>query len=90
MAGEERTREVFMHQHGVDAGMSRVERLETLLAAERDAHDLLESAAHLSGDPSERALFERLAKREEETIHDLEVEEDRLEAEAFVQRALGC
>lgn len=79
-----------MHQHAVDAGMSRVERLEALVAVEREAHDLLESAAHLSCDPSERALFERLAKREKETIHELEVEEDRLEAEAFVQRALGC
>jgi bacterioferritin (cytochrome b1) len=79
-----------MDLHHVDAGMSPVERLEALLAVEREAHDLLETAAHLSGDPSERALFERLAKREEETIHDLEEEEERLEAEAFVQRAIGC
>ena len=79
-----------MHPHSVDAGMSRVERLEAVMSAEREAHELLERAAHLSVDPSERALFERLAKREEEALRELEEEEERVEAEAFVQRALGC
>lgn len=79
-----------MLPHTIDAGMSRVARLEALMAVEREAHDLLESAAQLSADPSERALFERLAKHEEQAFRDLEEEENRVEAEAFVQRALGC
>jgi hypothetical protein len=82
--------EGFMLPHTVSAAMSRVERLEELVAIEREAHDLLESAAVLSVDPSERALLGRLARRENETLHELEEEEQRVEAEALVQRAIGC
>jgi hypothetical protein len=64
--------------------------LDELLATEREAHDLLERAARLTSDPEERELFERLARREEDALHELEHEKDRLDAELFVQRALDC
>jgi rubrerythrin len=64
--------------------------LRKLLAAERDAHELLERAAQAAADPDERALFERLARREQETLAELEKEEERIEAEEFVMRALDC
>ena len=70
--------------------MTREQILDELLAAEREAHDLLERAARTASDPEERELFERLARREEDALHELEQEKDRLEAELFVQRALDC
>jgi rubrerythrin len=66
------------------------EVLEKLMAAEREARELLEQAARAARDPEERALFERLARREAEALLELEKEKDRLEAEEFVQRALDC
>ena len=66
------------------------EVLEKLMAAEREARELLERAAHATHDPEERALFERLARREEETLGELQKEKERLEATEFVQRALDC
>jgi len=64
--------------------------LRKLLAAEREAHELLERAAQAAADPEEKALFERLARREQETLVELEKERERFEAEEFVQRALDC
>jgi len=58
------------------------------VSAERETQELLEQAARLTNDPEERALFERLAVREAESLRQLEQEEERLEAEAFVQKAL--
>ena len=70
--------------------MTHEEVLRKLLAAEKEAHELLERAAHATADPEERALFERLARREQESLVALQKEEERLEAEEFVQRALDC
>lgn len=64
--------------------------LRKLLAAEREAHEMLERAAQAAADPAERALFARLARREQETLAQLEKEEERIEAEEFVTRALNC
>jgi len=64
--------------------------LRKLLALEREAHELLERAAQAAADPEERALFERLARREQETLLELEKEEERIQAEEFVTRALDC
>jgi len=69
---------------------SHDEVLEELMTAEREARELLEKAAHAARDPEERALFERLARREAEALLELQKEKDRLEAEEFVQRALDC
>lgn len=77
-----------MTDHKLDAGMSRERILEEVLAAERDARDLLAQAARLTDDPEERRLYERLAGREEQTLRELTAEEDRLDAEHFVQAAL--
>jgi len=79
-----------MSPHTLDARMSREELLEEVVAAERETHELLERAARLASDPEERALFERLARREEKALGELEDEERLLDAEAFVQRAIGC
>jgi hypothetical protein len=79
-----------MSSHILDARMSREELLEEVMAAERETHDLLERAARLAGDPDERALFERRARREEQALCELEKEQRVLDAEAFVQRAIGC
>jgi rubrerythrin len=76
--------------HTVEARMTPEQILHTLLDSERETHDLLERAASLTRDPQERALLARLAKREQETLRELQGEEDRLDAEAFVQRALDC
>ena len=79
-----------MRLHALDTGMNPEKLLGEVVAAERETHDLLERAAHLASDPAERALFERLARREEEALRELADEEERLEAEALVQRAIGC
>lgn len=79
-----------MTEHHVDATMTREQILEEVLAMERETHELLEQAARLTPDPEERALFERLARREEGALEELQREEDRLDAEDFVQRALDC
>ena len=79
-----------MSLHTLAAEMSREQILREVVAAEREAHDVLECAARLASDPAERELFERLARREEKALDELGDEERRLEAEAFVQRALGC
>jgi rubrerythrin len=76
--------------HTVAAGMTREQMLRELLAAERETLELLETAARVAQDPEERALFERLARREEDALRELQEEEERLDAEAFVQRALDC
>jgi rubrerythrin len=64
--------------------------MSKVLSAETEAYELLERAAHATADAEERALFERLARREHETLVELQKEEERLEAEEFVQRALDC
>ena len=79
-----------MTDRRVDATMTREQILEEVLAMERETHDLLEQAAQLTSDPEERALFERLARREEVALEEPRREEDRLDAEVFVQRALDC
>jgi hypothetical protein len=79
-----------MSLHTLAADMSRAQLLREVVAAEREAHDVLERAASVASDPAERELFERLARREEKALVELEDEERRLEAEAFVQRAIGC
>ena len=56
---------------------------------EREAHDLLEQAAHLAPDSGERALYKRLAAREEAVLKELAAEQDRLEAEEFVLKAIA-
>jgi rubrerythrin len=76
--------------HAAIEEQSQDEVLENLMAAEREARELLERAAHAATDPEERALFERLARREEQTLAELQKEKERLEAEEFVQRALDC
>lgn len=70
------------------ATMSREEILRRVLAAEREAHDLLEQAAQAAPDREARDLYRRLARREEQSLDDLSVEERRLDAVEFVQRAL--
>jgi hypothetical protein len=76
--------------HTVTAEMPREVLLRELLAIERETHELLERAARVCADPEERALFERLAKREAGSLIELQAEIDRLEAVEFVQRALDC
>jgi rubrerythrin len=70
--------------------MTHEQLMKKLLATESEAHKWLERAALATADPEERALFERLARREQETLVELQKEEERLEAEEFVQRALDC
>jgi hypothetical protein len=70
--------------------MTREELLARVLASEREMKRLLEHAATLSHDSEERALFARLARREEDALQELLREEQRLDAENFVQRALDC
>lgn len=82
--------EGLMSLHTLDAEMSRAQLLHEVVAAEREAHDVLARAASVASDPAERELFARLARREERALGELEDEERRLEAEAFVQQALGC
>ncbi len=77
-----------MSEHRVEPGMSREQILKEVLAAERDAHDLLERAALVADDAEERRLYARLAGREEQSLRELTAEEDRLDAQAFVQQAL--
>lgn len=76
--------------HAVTAEMTREEMLQELLAIEQETHELLERAARVCTDPEERALFERLARREERSLVELQTEMERLEAVEFVQRALDC
>jgi hypothetical protein len=59
-----------------------------LVAAESAIRDLVEEAAHVTSDPDERRLFERLAGREEASLGELKAEMGRLEAETFVQKAM--
>jgi hypothetical protein len=68
--------------------MSRHRILEAVLAAEKEAHDLLEEAARLTPDPGERDLYNRLAATEEQALRELSEEEERLEAVRFVEEAL--
>jgi rubrerythrin len=70
--------------------LTHAEVLRKLLAAERKARELLEEAACGSADPEQRALFERLARHEQEAVAELQKEKERLEAAEFVQRALDC
>lgn len=77
-----------MTEHTVAATMSREEILSEVLAAERETHDLLEQAAAAAPDREERELYRRLARREEQSLDDLTLEERRLEAVEFVQKAL--
>jgi hypothetical protein len=76
--------------HTLSPDMSREELLGEVVAAEEATRALLDRAARLARDPEEKALFERLARREEESLRELVREEERLDAEAFVQRAIGC
>jgi hypothetical protein len=70
--------------------MNAEQLLGEVVAAEEATRDLLARAAQVARDPAERALFERLARREEESLRELAREEERLDAEAFVLRAIGC
>jgi rubrerythrin len=72
----------------LDRAMSRQEILGAVLAAEREAHDLLEQAARLTPDPAEQDLYRRLAAKEQQALDELSQEEDRLAAERFVEDAL--
>ena len=74
----------------LDDSMTPEQIVHAVLEWERETHELLERAARLTPDREERALFERLARREEEALRDLRREEERLDAEGFVQRALDC
>lgn len=78
-----------MTEHHLAPTLSRREILGELLAVEAEAHALLEEAAHhTAADAEERHLYERLAARESLALAALRAEEDRLDAEDFVQRAL--
>jgi len=77
-----------MTERKVAAIMSREEMLQEVIAAEREAHDLLELAAQAAPDREERELYRRLARREEQSLDDLALEERRRDAVEFVQRAL--
>ncbi|MFI5007818.1 MAG: hypothetical protein ACHQKZ_10280 [Solirubrobacterales bacterium] len=76
-----------MIAHGL-ASLTREEILDRLVAAESAIRDLVEEAAHVTSDPDERRLFERLAGREEASLGELKTEMERLEAETFVQKAM--
>ena len=78
----------MMTEHKLDSKMTRQQILDELVSVEREARALLEQAARLVPDPEERVLFERLAGREAATLRELLAEEDRVAAEAFVQRAM--
>lgn len=82
--------EVALSFHELKPDMSRETLVGEVVAAEQATRALLDRAARLTWDPQEKALFERLAKREEESLRELAQEQDRLDAEAFVQRAIGC
>jgi hypothetical protein len=69
-------------------GMTRKEILDQVLAAERATQELLAQAARLTSDPAERVLYERLAGQGGAIVRDLVSEEDKLDAEAFVQKAM--
>jgi rubrerythrin len=79
-----------MEHHPLDAGMTAEQILDEVLVSEHETHDLLERAARLTSDPEARALFARLARREEDTLRELQHDKARLDAEAFVLRALDC
>jgi rubrerythrin len=79
-----------MTDHALDADMTCEQILAEVMAAERETQLLLENAARLAPDAEERALFERLARRERDALRELEREQQRLDAERFVQRALDC
>lgn len=79
-----------MPDHQITTDMTPGQILSEVLATERETHDLLERAAHLTADAEERKLFERLAALEQEAVRELAREQERLDAEAFVQRALDC
>lgn len=78
-----------MTEHHLAPGMSRREILHELLTVGSEAQALLaEAAHHASADPEERHLYEKLAAREGQVLAALHAEEDRLDAEDFVQNAL--
>ena len=70
--------------------MSRREVLERVLAAERDASALLKEASEVVEDPLERELYAELVRRQALTLAELKKESERLEAEEYVTRAMGC
>jgi hypothetical protein len=72
----------------LDPGLTREAILKEVVAAARRVHELLEAAVRQSPDPEERRLYARLAEREAAALRELSEEEDRLDAEAFVLRAL--
>ena len=76
-----------MIAHRLD-NLTKEEIVDRLVAAESEIRDLVEEAAHVTPDADERRLFERVAGREEASLGELNAEKDRLEAEAFVQKAL--
>jgi hypothetical protein len=84
------TSEVVLSLNTLSPDMSPEELLGEVVAAEEATHALLDRAARLARDPEEKALFERLARREEEALRELARMEELLDAEAFVQRAIGC
>lgn len=77
-----------MTERKLTAQLSREQILERVVTAEREAQQLLAEAARLTSDPEERRLYRKLAGREADTLRELIAEEDRLEAEAFVQKAI--
>lgn len=77
-----------MTKSHLEPGLSRRAILDRVSDVEHEAHDLLEEAARVTTDPEERILYQRLARREQETLRDLEREKDHLDAEEFVLKAL--
>ncbi len=74
--------------HPIGTSLSRRAILVEVIAAEQETHELLEEAARVTPDAEDRALYQRLAAREEETLRALVREEELLDAEEFVERAL--
>lgn len=72
----------------LEAHMTRRAILERVIAAERDAADLLDEAARVVEDPAERRLYLRLRDAETRVVEELQREEARLDAEEFVERAI--
>jgi len=67
---------------------SRREILKEIIAAERQAHLLLERAARLTPDAEERALYCRLAARELDALEELQGEKLRVDDEYTLPKTL--
>ena len=72
----------------IDGHLTRRAILDRVLAAERDAVQLLEEAAQAVDDPVERRLYTKLHDAEVRMVEELQREEARLDSEEFVARAI--